>query len=218
MSLPQVVPQQSATLTVCASVLARIVAVHKCASDADRSSPTLSGVLVRISSGNQLMIAATDNKLLVRETYNTTSQAIGDEPLDMIMGPEAVKSLADLLKSTKDTKREWELSLSLVGKVLTVTHPKGASVAVRMTEGTFPAFKRALVKPVNSPVRPLGDDAKPIRFGLNLDYLTRLAQCWGKDAGTSCVAFTMGRGFHIEPLNHMGGSRIALLMPIVLPG
>lgn len=187
------------TTTLPVSIFSRVLAIHKAAADRERTSANLDSVHLCERNG-KIVIEATDGKFLIRETFDPDAHDGMDvcPGLDMMLGTEAVKSLAPLTKSKAKALRMTPDGL------LTVTD--GAmTVQVKTTEGSYVSVENALKRTVA--------ETMPASFGLSGDYLARFEKLWGGG-----IRFDFdGSGFRVSPMNRLPWEAVGILMPITLP-
>lgn len=209
-------------LSLSTDAAARIVAIHEAASDADRSSAILSGVCLRsaaiatdASNGHEMVIVATDGKLLVEERWSLDAGSLDDGEINL--GSLAVDAMKAWLKSIHKAlgkRKSATLELSWDGKVATLSVPglTHGPCVMRATEGSFPRYDHAL--------RGTDKPTPTERIGYNLQYFAQVAKAWktpGHDAVV--VEATHYRGTVLRRMRLPIGctSALALVMPVSLP-
>lgn len=192
--------------TLTHSLLSRIPLVHL-AADRDYSYPVLAGALLK-SEGGKFLIAATDGKLLIEESYDMPT--LGD--FSVVLSADGVAKLAGFLKLTVNKKCDVEFSFAINGhKAITISHASGAAVVLPLVEGTYPNFSGTFDKPATP------QEHVPLRFCANGDYATVLRKVMGTKQSAALVYEWHHNHLQVTPLNPTYGQQRAILMPISLP-
>ncbi len=190
--------------------LARMVAVHRAAHDGDRCSAVLPSLSV-VSNGKLLTICATDGKLLIEESFELTNHS--EDAFAILLSPDTMKALAAWLKSAPKLNKAkvggWVVTITVEGRNVTLTG-WGSSMTCKTVEGTFPNYAQAFTFNESAPGQVPRQCEK---YGINLEYLAQLSQCWGIRG----VVVHHGRGLIFSPLNPGTHKQRALIMPISIP-
>ena len=185
------------------------------ASDADRTSPTLSGVLIRILPNADVIVAATDGKILAewRGNLGGVCSTFPIDPVDLILPWRVNKDIATWFKasmaSAKRDKpgKEWTLAWDDAKRNVTLSF-MGSILTTKTVEGVYPNYAPALDRESQSPAR--------VGFnGHNLALINDILH--DGDKHQCAVQARQGRGWIFEPVNGSQVGYRALVMPITLP-
>lgn len=193
-----------------ASALAMLARVGL-ASDDERTSATLAGVLVSIRPEGALTFAATDGKILAEHRLTSIHpEGWPIDPVDLVLPWRGDKFLAswvrEQVKIAAKGKPTDLVSLSWEGRDVTLSH-KGATYKTKSVDAVFPSYRNALDQSA----------AMPGNVALAGCYLSRMHEILngGKDA-SSGVRIRKGRGWVFERLAGGDDTRV-LIMPLSIP-
>ena len=190
------------SITIKATILADMLAVHKAAHDKERRRPTLQCLSVQLTDAGILRWSATDGKFLASHELRTETTPAGT--WDLCVPPGAVKQLAPFAKHT--TKHDPTISLSYDQEDCTLTVSlAGRQAVLSCADAIFPNILNAFDNNHNG---------SATRLGVNPVHLAALGALYD-----GALVFEFGRGILVTPLNEPddGIRRRALVMPIRLP-
>lgn len=199
------------SVTLSLSIVERIVKVHECAADRADRQPVLGGVFLQFSSP-ELVIAATDGRLLIEEAW-PVSLAPGTS---MIVAAASVGLLDGFCKSVRkqNGKKGHDPVVTLSIETDSPTRRTisacalGSVVTLSLVEEKYPSYIGALTR----------DSYATTTICLNSDYLSRLNKLWATKQNKGLM-MAFKRGVHVSPLTLADGAirQRGLLMPILVP-
>ena len=185
------------------------------ASDAERASPSLGGVLVRIHPNGDLQIAATDGKILAewRGNLGGVCSAFPLDPVDLILPWQGSKELRAWFKASMATARrstrkgEWTITWDDKARNVELAY-QGSTFKVRTIEAMYPAYSNTLESAASTPVR----------VALAGSYLSTVNDILHDGRRDHCATqIRQGRGWVFESMaNDVHGYKV-LVMPVTIP-
>jgi len=143
----QFFPEDVPTITIRGPRFEEMIRQTVFGMDKDRTSAVLSGIFLSIGQG-ELVLAATDGKLLCEAVEKNETFKLGEEPVQSVIPAVTIGHLQRILSAAPaDT-----VTLAFAGKLLFVRLNPSANLRIeitsRLVEGNFPSYRNAL--PMNT--------------------------------------------------------------------